>query len=110
MTLHRHVGDPEAKLSVAPLLSLPHMPGVMPRLRLPDEAIPPAVAAQLVRGELVLDGRAPPNLATFVAAWMEPEAGALMAETFDKHIVDRDEYPQTAELERRCVNILAELW
>jgi glutamate decarboxylase len=110
MPLHRHVGDREAKLSIDPFLSLPHMPDVMPRLRLPDGPIPPAVAAQLVRGELVLDGSARLNLATFVSTWMEPEAAALMAETFDKNMVDKDEYPQTAELERRCVNILAELW
>ena len=25
-------------------------------------------------------------------------------------MIDKDEYPQTAELKRRCVNILAELW
>jgi glutamate decarboxylase len=110
MTLHRHVGDPDAKLSLDPLLSLPQTPGIMPRLRLPEEAIPPAVAAQLVRSELALDGSARLNLATFVTTWMEPEAGALMAETFDKNMVDKDEYPQTAELEMRCVNILAELW
>jgi glutamate decarboxylase len=110
MSLHRHVGDREAKLSIDPLLSLPHAPGVMPRLRLADGPIPPAVAAQLVRSELVLDGSARLNLATFVSTWMEPEAAALMAETFDKNMIDKDEYPQTAELERRCVNILAELW
>ena len=110
MTLHRHVADPEAKLSLDPLLSLPHTPGLMPRLRLPDGPIPPAVAAQLVRSELALDGSARLNLATFVTTSMEPEAEALMAETFDKNMVDKDEYPQTAELEMRCVNILAELW
>ena len=110
MTLHRHVADPEAKLSLDPLLSLPHTPGLMPRLRLPDGPIPPAVAAQLVRSELALDGSARLNLATFVTTSMEPEAEALMAETFDKNMVDKDEYPQTAELELRCVNILAELW
>jgi glutamate decarboxylase len=110
MPLHRHVGDREAELSIDPLLTLPHMPEVMPRLRLPDGPIPPAVAAQLVRGELVLDGSARLNLATFVSTWMEPEAAALMAETFDKNMVDKDEYPQTAELERRCVNIVADLW
>jgi glutamate decarboxylase len=110
MTLHRHTGEPEAHLTVDPLLALPQAPGVMPRLRLPDAPIPPAVAAQLVRGELALDGSARLNLATFVTTWMEPEAAALMAETVDKNMVDKDEYPQTAELERRCVNILAELW
>ena len=33
-----------------------------------------------------------------------------MAECFDKNMIDKDEYPQTAELERRCVNILSRLW
>jgi glutamate decarboxylase len=110
MTLHRHVGNHEAMLKLDPLLALPHAPGLMPRLRLAEGPIPPAVAAQLVRGELVLDGSARLNLATFVSTWMEPEAAALMSDTFDKNMVDKDEYPQTAELERRCVNILAELW
>jgi glutamate decarboxylase len=110
MPLHRHVADPEAKLCLDPLLSLPQMPGLMPRLCLSDGPIPPSVAAQLVRGELVLDGSARLNLATFVTTWMEPEAAALMAETFDKNMIDKDEYPQTAELEHRCVSILAELW
>ena len=48
------------------------------------------------------------NLATFVTTWMDPEASALMAESFDKNMIDKDEYPQTAALETRCVNILAE--
>jgi glutamate decarboxylase len=33
-----------------------------------------------------------------------------MAECADKNMIDKDEYPQTAELERRCVAILADLW
>ena len=33
-----------------------------------------------------------------------------MAETLDKNAIDKSEYPQTAELENRCVNILADLW
>ncbi len=41
---------------------------------------------------------------------MEPQAGDLMADCFDKNMIDKDEYPQTAELERRCVNIIANLW
>ncbi len=41
---------------------------------------------------------------------MEPEAAKLMTETFDKNMIDKDEYPQTAELEMRCVNMLAQLW
>ena len=49
-------------------------------------------------------------MATFVTTWMEPEADRLMAETFDKNMIDKDEYPQTAEIERRCVNIVADLF
>jgi glutamate decarboxylase len=72
--------------------------------------MPAAAAARIVRDELILDGSARLNLATFVTTWMEPEAEALMAATFDKNMIDKDEYPQTAELELRCVNMLAELW
>ncbi|MGZ6975532.1 MAG: glutamate decarboxylase, partial [Acidimicrobiia bacterium] len=49
-------------------------------------------------------------LATFVTTWMEPEARVLMTETFDKNMIDKDEYPRTADLEMRCVNMLARLW
>jgi glutamate decarboxylase len=41
---------------------------------------------------------------------MEPQAEQLMAECFSKNMIDKDEYPQTAEIERRCVAILADLW
>ena len=33
-----------------------------------------------------------------------------MAETADKNMIDKDEYPQTAEFERRCVNMIGRLW
>ena len=33
-----------------------------------------------------------------------------MAECAQKNMIDKDEYPQTAELEHRCVNILGHLW
>ena len=58
----------------------------------------------------MLDGNARLNLATFVTTWMEPQAEKLMAECFDKNMIDKDEYPQTAELEKRCVNMLSNLW
>src|SRR5262249_10928751 len=63
-----------------------------------------------IHDELLLDGSSRLNLATFVSTWMEPEAERLMAETFDKNMIDKDEYPQTAEIERRCVNIVARLF
>lgn len=63
-----------------------------------------------VHDELLLDGVARMNLATFCTTWVEPESLKLLAESFDKNIVDKDEYPQTAELENRCVRMLADLW
>src|ERR1039457_3670721 len=82
----------------------------VPRYRLAQHQMLPDTALQVVRDELILDGNARLNLATFVTTWMEPQAQQLMAECFDKNMIDKDEYPQTAELERRCVNILAHLW
>src|SRR5947208_735551 len=58
----------------------------------------------------MLDGNARMNLATFVTTWMEPQAEKLMAECLDKNMIDKDEYPQTAEIENRCVHILSRLW
>jgi len=72
--------------------------------------MPPRIAFQIIHDELMLDGNARLNLATFVTTWMEPEAEMLMAECSSKNMIDKDEYPQTAEIERRCVNILARLW
>ncbi|MDC7337632.1 glutamate decarboxylase [Streptomyces lydicus] len=81
-----------------------------PRHTLPDGPLAPHVAYQFVHDELMLDGNARLNLATFVTTWMEPQAGVLMAECRDKNMIDKDEYPRTAELERRCVAMLADLW
>src|SRR5579863_7338757 len=82
----------------------------IPRYRLPESGVLPRTALQVVRDELILDGNARLNLATFVTTWMEPEAELLMAECAQKNMIDKDEYPQTAELERRCVNVLSNLW
>jgi glutamate decarboxylase len=68
------------------------------------------VAYDLLSNELLLDGSARLNLATFVTTWMPGLAGVLMGETADKNMIDKDEYPQTAEMERRCVNIIGHLW
>ncbi|MFJ4922291.1 glutamate decarboxylase [Streptomyces sp. NPDC088725] len=86
------------------------MTSAPPTHRLPDGPIPPATAYQLVHDELMLDGNSRLNLATFVTTWMEPQAAVLMAECQDKNVIDKDEYPRTAELERRCVVMLADLW
>lgn len=82
----------------------------IPRFEIPEHGMASKTAYQLVHDELMLDGNSRLNLATFVTTWMEDEARQLMQESFDKNMIDKDEYPQTAELEMRCVNILARLW
>ncbi|MEZ5116068.1 MAG: glutamate decarboxylase [Candidatus Nanopelagicales bacterium] len=80
------------------------------RHRLIDLPRAPEVAYQYIHDMLMLDGNARQNLATFVTTWMEPQADRLFAETYDKNMIDKDEYPMTAEVESRCVSIISDLW
>ena len=82
----------------------------VPALRLPDETMDPVSAYRFIHDELMLDGSSRLNLATFVTTWMDPEAQDLMAETFDKNMIDKDEYPVTAAIEQRCVSMVADLF
>ena len=82
----------------------------LPALRLPDESLDPQTAYRFIHDELMLDGSSRLNLATFVTTWMDPEAGELMAETFDKNMIDKDEYPVTAAIEARTVSMVADLF
>ena len=82
----------------------------VPKDRIPDGSMLPQTAYQIVLDEVMLDGNARFNLATFVTTWMDEEADRLYAATFDKNMVDKDEYPQTADIEARCVRMLGELW
>jgi glutamate decarboxylase len=63
-----------------------------------------------LRDELLLDGNSRQNLATFCQTWVEPEIRQLMDDCIDKNMIDKEEYPQTAEIESRCVHMLADLW
>ncbi|MFE4860679.1 glutamate decarboxylase [Streptomyces sp. NPDC056670] len=121
MALHRGGSDKDrtdekeyGRLALNPFFGEADPVGSMtsapPRHRLPDRPLAPATAYQVVHDELMLDGNSRLNLATFVTTWMEPQAGVLMAECRDKNMIDKDEYPRTAELERRCVAMLADLW
>ncbi|RVW02032.1 glutamate decarboxylase [Rhodococcus xishaensis] len=82
----------------------------VPALRLPHDSMDPRAAHRFIHDELMLDGSSRLNLATFVTTWMDPEATALMAETFDKNLIDKDEYPATSAIEQRCVNMVAALF
>ncbi|UJX41506.1 glutamate decarboxylase [Desulfovibrio sp. JY] len=82
----------------------------MPKYRFPQNEIEARHAYQVVHDELMLDGNSRQNLATFCQTWADPEIHQLMDECLDKNMIDKDEYPQTAELEARCVHMLADLW
>jgi len=105
---HEHRGDQASDdISVNPLFS---RLAEIPRWRLPDDELMPDTAYQVIHDELFLDGNARQNLATFVTTWMEPQAQQLYLDAFDKNMIDKDEYPQTAAIEERCLHILADLW
>ncbi len=112
MALHPHeTGDrATSPVAVRPQFIDQVTAGEVPRYRMPAGGMSPGAAYQIVHDELLLDGSARLNLATFVTTFMEDEAERLMAECAAKNMIDKDEYPQTAELEKRCVNILADLW
>jgi glutamate decarboxylase len=104
---HRHVAT-SPDVAINPVFT--REPLRIPKDTFPARGIDPEIAYQIVHDELMLDGNARLNLATFVTTWMEQQATTLMAESFDKNMIDKDEYPRTAELEARCVRMLGQLW
>lgn len=93
-----------------PIFGTPEEARVAPKFEMPKKSMPGEVAYQLVHDEAMMDGNARLNLATFVTTWMDDYARRVMTENMDKNMIDKTEYPQTAEIERRCVNIIAKLW
>ncbi|HZA11455.1 glutamate decarboxylase [Mycobacterium sp.] len=96
--------------SIAPAYTARLFTDPVPALRLPDETMDPDATYLFIHDELMLDGSSRLNLATFVTTWMEPQAEKLMAQTFDKNMIDKDEYPVTAAIESRCVSMVADLF
>lgn len=92
------------------LFAMPALGRSAPKTHFPLAELPPEVAYQVVHDELLLDGVSRMNLATFCTTWVDDYARKLMAQSLDKNIVDKDEYPQTAALEQRGVRMVAELW
>lgn len=103
---HKHPRTPHISPAYTGRLAM----APVPSLRLPDDAMEPGAAYRFIHDELMLDGSSRLNLATFVTTWMDPEAEKLMAETFDKNMIDKDEYPATAAIEARCVSMVADLF
>ncbi len=84
--------------------------GSIPKYKIGEEPNDPVAIQNLLIDELLLDGNAKQNLATFCQTNLDPEIHNLMDKCIDKNMIDKDEYPQTAEIENRCVHILADLW
>ncbi len=88
-------------------VSLEH---ILPQVIFPKAEKSPQAVYQAVKDELMLDGNSRQNLATFCQTWVDPEIHKLMDLCIDKNMIDKDEYPQTAAIEMRCVRMLADLW
>lgn len=82
----------------------------LPKKRFPENELNGRNVFSAVRDELMLDGNSRQNLATFCQTWVDDYARAIMDLSIDKNMIDKDEYPQTAEIESRCVHMLADLW
>ncbi|MFZ2512227.1 MAG: glutamate decarboxylase [Gordonia sp. (in: high G+C Gram-positive bacteria)] len=98
------------RIDVGPIFTESGEATSLPRNELADGMLSPSVAYQLVHDEAMLDGNARLNLATFVTTYMDKEAKLLYAQTVDKNMIDKDEYPATAAIEERCWRILGNLW
>ncbi len=82
----------------------------LPNDRMPEAPMRPEDAYELIREELLLDGNSRQNLATFCQTWDDPMVRRLMDICISKNMIDKDEYPQCAEIEQRCVRMVAALW
>lgn len=96
--------------SATPLFGSAESDHVLPREVINDNAINPDIAYRLIADEMMHDGNPRYNLATFVQTYMEPEATQVMMDAIATNAIDKAEYPQTTEVEKRCVNIIANLW
>src|SRR6476661_5636641 len=82
----------------------------VPSRTFPETGMTPVDAMRLVGEDLALEGDPARNLATFVTTWMEPEAQRLIADNLHRNFIDHAEYPRTAEIEQRCIRMLADLF
>ena len=82
----------------------------VPSREFPDAGMSAVDAMRLVAEDLALEGDPGRNLATFVTTWMEPEAQRIIADNLHRNFIDHAEYPRTAEIEQRCIRMLADLF
>ena len=82
----------------------------VPSREFPAAGMTATDAMRLVAEDIALEGDPARNLATFVTTWMEPEAQRIIAGNLHRNFIDHAEYPRTAEIERRCIRMLADLF
>ncbi|KAJ4337297.1 hypothetical protein N0V87_004797 [Didymella glomerata] len=82
----------------------------LPRHEMPEREMPAAVAHRMIKDDLTLDGTPTLNLASFVTTYMEKEAEELMVDAFSKNFIDYEEYPVSADIQNRCVSMIARLF
>jgi glutamate decarboxylase len=82
----------------------------VPSREFPETGMTAVDAMRLVAEDLALEGDPARNLATFVTTWMEPEAQRIIAANLHRNFIDHAEYPRTAEIEQRCIRMLADLF
>ena len=82
----------------------------VPESNFPEDGMASQEAMRLIGEELVLEGDPSHNLASFVTTWMEPEARRIITANLHRNFIDHAEYPRTAEIEKRCIRMLADLF
>ncbi|EFY88156.1 hypothetical protein J3458_011745 [Metarhizium acridum] len=82
----------------------------LPKLTMPECAMPREIAYRMIKDDLSLDNNPKLNLASFVTTYMEDEAERLMAHSLSKNFIDYEEYPQSADIQNRCVNMIGDLF
>jgi len=82
----------------------------LPKHEMPDNEMPREVAYRMIKDDLTLDGTPTLNLASFCTTYMEDEVEKLMVDAFSKNFIDYEEYPVSADIQNRCVNMIARLF
>lgn len=105
-----HKVNKEASESVYDLYTQPDSKTSLKKFKISETSNDPELIKDLLLDELLLDGNAKQNLSTFCQTYTDNATREIMDACIVKNMIDKDEYPQTAEIEARCVHILADLW
>jgi glutamate decarboxylase len=111
--LAKKVNPPEIsgiKQEISPTYSMRYFTESIPKYQIPEDGMPANAAYQLIHDALHFDGLSAFNIGSFTTTWMDPEAEKLIMENLGKNYIDRFEYPETAEVHQRIVNMLGHLF